>query len=189
MRNLMLLASGLAMSLSGVANASAVELTATLSGANETKPGDPDGSGSFTAEVDIGTGDVCYLLSVADIGAVTAAHIHKGAAGKNGKPVTPIDVTGPEDDLCIAMEPEKLELIVATPGNYYVNVHTKDFPAGAVRGQLVNESAPEPTEEADPEATVDALPDEASSDAPEVDASAGIPEDASVESPEEASAE
>jgi hypothetical protein len=90
----------------------------------------------FSAEVDLSTGDVCYVLDVKKIGAVNAAHIHKGLAGKDGKPVTPVDVTGPDDDLCIAMEPDKLKEIVAAPGAYYVNVHTADFPAGAIRGQF-----------------------------------------------------
>lgn len=149
MRNLLFASCGLAMSLSapGAALAS-VELSASLSGANETKPGDPDGSGSFTAEVDADTGDVCYVLSVKNVANVTAAHIHAGAAGKDGKPVAALDVTGPDDDLCIAVEPDKLAEIVTTPANFYVNVHSAEFPAGAVRGQLSaggGASAPAPT--------------------------------------------
>jgi len=138
LRNLMLLSGGLAFSLSipAAAFAESAVLTATLSGANETKGGDPDGSGSFSGEVDTETGDVCYKLSADDIGDAVAAHIHEGAAGADGKPVTALDVTGPDDDLCIALEPATLQLIVANPENYYVNVHSKDFPAGAIRGQL-----------------------------------------------------
>jgi len=157
MRNLILAGSGLALSLSfsGAALADAVIATAVLDGAGETKGGDPDGSGSFSAEIDIETGDVCYMLSVDDIGSVSAAHIHKGAAGKDGKPVTAIDVTGPDDDLCIALEPTTLEEIIAAPANYYVNVHTADFPAGAIRGQLAVEGA---------ESAADATPDAAADD-------------------------
>ena len=143
----------LALTLSGPAMA-AEDLNATLSGANETKGGDADGSGTFWAEVDLDTGDVCYLLDVNDIGSVTAAHIHKGLAGKDGKPVHALDVTGPDDDLCFAMEPEKLQEIVAAPGAYYVNVHTADFPAGAIRGQFDGPTAP-PKAEAEPEGAAD----------------------------------
>jgi hypothetical protein len=127
---------GLSMSLSGTAYADTVRLVASLSGAAETQGGAPDGSGNFSAEVDTDTGDVCYTLTVDGIGDPVAAHIHAGAAGADGKPVTPLDVTDADDDLCIALEPATLKLIAATPSNYYVNVHTKDFPAGAVRGQL-----------------------------------------------------
>ncbi len=153
---LMLAGGGLALALSfsGAAMA-AEELNATLSGANETKAGDEDGSGTFWAEVDMDTGDVCYLLDVKDIGKVTAAHIHKGVAGKDGKPVTAVDVTGPDDDLCIALEPDTLKEIVAAPGAYYVNVHTADFPAGAIRGQFDGPDKPAKEEAAPDEAEAD----------------------------------
>lgn len=137
MRNLVLAGVGLGLALSLPGTAGAVVLKATLSGANETAGGDVDGTGSFSAEVDVDTGDVCYTLAVNKIGTVTAAHIHAGEAGKDGKPVVGVNVTGPNDDVCMAMEPDKLKEIVAEPWKFYVNVHTADFPAGAVRGQLV----------------------------------------------------
>lgn len=133
---LMLAGGALAMSLPGAALADAVMLSATLDGASETKGGHPDGSGSFEAELDAESGDLCYVLAVADIGDVMAAHIHAGAAGKDGKPVVTIEVTGEDEDLCVAVEPDALKPIIAAPSGYYVNVHTKDFPAGAIRGQL-----------------------------------------------------
>lgn len=128
-----------ALSLPAMAHAKPVTLTATLDGAAETAGGDPDGSGSFSAEVDDETGDVCYVLTGEAIGAPTAAHIHEGAAGVDGKPVITIEVTGDDGDLCIAAEPDTLKPIVETPGNYYVNIHTAEFPKGAVRGQLAEE--------------------------------------------------
>lgn len=130
------LGGALALSLSGAALADPVVLKATLDGASETGGGDADGSGSFSAEIDPETGDICYVLSTADIGDAMAAHIHQGAAGKNGKPVITIEVTGEDEDLCIAAEPDTLKPIVAMPGDYYVNVHTADYPKGAIRGQL-----------------------------------------------------
>ncbi len=51
-------------------------------------------------------------------------------------PVSVLEVTGPDGDMCLAAEPDLLKLIVATPEAYYVNVHTGDFPKGAIRGQL-----------------------------------------------------
>lgn len=123
-----------AMALPGIAHAGTVELIATLSGANETAGGDPDGSGSFTAQVDPDAGKLCYSLNVAGIDPATMAHIHVGAAGANGGPVVMLGVAG---DACVAVEPEKLKAIVANSAGYYVNVHNAAYPAGALRGQLV----------------------------------------------------
>jgi hypothetical protein len=64
------------------------------------------------------------------------AHIHTGAAGVDGAPVVKLDVDGLKSDLCVAAEPDALKPIVASPGDYYVNIHTVAFPKGALRGQL-----------------------------------------------------
>ena len=36
----------------------------------------------------------------------------------------------------MALEPDLLKKIIATPGDYYVNVHNNEFKGGAIRGQL-----------------------------------------------------
>jgi hypothetical protein len=41
---------------------------------------------------------------------------------------------------CTFTDPALAAEIMANPGNYYVNVHTTDFPAGLVRGQLDNDN-------------------------------------------------
>ena len=124
------------LALPAAALADTITLSATLDGANETAGGHADGSGMFSAEIDTESGDVCYVLAVEGIGDAVAAHIHDGAAGKDGKPVVTIDVTGEDEDRCIAVEPDTLKPIVAAPANFYVNVHTAQYPKGAVRGQL-----------------------------------------------------
>lgn len=118
------------------AMAAPVALTADLTGASETGGGDADGTGRFSGQLDVETGDVCFTLSTTKVATATAAHIHEGAAGVDGKPVVTIEVTGPSDDSCVAAEPDLLKAIVAAPESYYVNVHTADYPKGAVRGQL-----------------------------------------------------
>lgn len=130
-----LTAAGLALA-PAAAMAATVKLVATLNGASETGGGDPDGTGRFSAEIDAETGDVCYVLVANQISKPVAAHIHVGAAGTDGAPVVTLEVTGPDGDLCMAAEPDVLKPIVAGPEGYYVNVHTADFPKGAVRGQL-----------------------------------------------------
>jgi CHRD domain len=122
--------------LPSLALADIVTLSAVLAGAKETAPGDPDGSGRFKVEIDAASGDFCYMLSAGGIAKPSAAHLHSGAAGSNGPPVATLEVTGANGDMCIALEPDVLKPILANPAGYYVNVHTADFPDGAVRGQL-----------------------------------------------------
>lgn len=122
-----------ALLAAGPALAAPVKLSATLSGANETGGGDPDGSGSFMVEIDADSGDFCYTVKAAKIATPTAMHVHSGAAGTDGPPVVTFTMG---EDMCIAAEPDVLRPIVANPANFYVNIHTADFPKGAVRGQL-----------------------------------------------------
>lgn len=119
------------------AMASATELHAMLKGAEETGGGDPDGMGELKAEVDAESGDFCFTLGASKIAAPVAAHIHQGAAGTDGPPVITISVTGMDSDDCVAAEPDVLKAILANPAGYYANVHTGDYPKGAVRGQLM----------------------------------------------------
>jgi len=136
MRTLRVLAIALSTAALGAsfpALAAKATLVSTLNGANETGGGDTDGTGSLTADVDPDSGDFCYTLTATKIAKATMAHIHSGAAGANGPPVITVDVA---TDECVAVDPEVLKAIVAAPGNYYVNIHNADFPAGAIRGQL-----------------------------------------------------
>jgi len=95
--------------------------------------------GSGTAKVSVSdAGQVCWQLSVKGLTDVTAAHIHKGAAGASGPPVVPMtapDASGASKG-CAAASADVAKDLVANPGNYYVNVHTKAAPGGAIRGQL-----------------------------------------------------
>lgn len=124
--------------LAPAALAAPVVLTASLTGANETAGGDADGTGTFRAEADPATGDFCYTLTAEKTAAPTMAHVHTGAAGADGAPVATLEVTGKGDD-CIAMEPDKIKEILANPAGFYVNVHTADYPKGAIRAQLAKQ--------------------------------------------------
>jgi hypothetical protein len=135
----LLLSGALAVNLAvplAAANAEQVTLTATLTGANEPAGGDPKGSGTFEVKIDPEAGDFCYTLTAIGIAKATMAHVHTGAAGVNGPPAATLEVTGAGNDECIALDPDVLKPIIATPANYYVNVHNATYPAGAIRGQL-----------------------------------------------------
>ncbi len=121
-------------------------LTTTLTGAEEVDPdtgelgaGDPDGSGFATITVNPGQEEVCWEIGVEDIALpAIGAHVHEGAAGGNGPvvvPLTPPDASGVSGG-CAEVPRELAKAIIRNPENYYVNVHTSDFPGGAVRGQL-----------------------------------------------------
>ena len=116
-------------------------LTGEAEVTNEGVPnqGDLDGTGSATITVNPGQGEVCYELSVEDITLpAIGAHIHEGVAGENGPIVVelvPPDANGVSSG-CTQVSRELALEIIQDPENYYVNVHTSDFPAGALRGQL-----------------------------------------------------
>ncbi len=136
MKRMTLIAALAATALSTPALAAPVTFTATLTGAAETGGGDADGVGGFKVEADEDSGDFCFTLWADKTTKPTMAHVHEGAAGADGKPVATLEITGKDSDACIAMEPALIKALVANPAGYYVNVHTADFPKGAVRGQL-----------------------------------------------------
>jgi hypothetical protein len=116
-----------------------VTLTANLVGAASEvpNPGDPDGAGSATVTLKEGDGEVCYDITVQNIATPSAAHIHEGGPGEAGDIVVTFDPEkiGQGED-CVSAPAEVIGRINANPRGFYVNVHTGDFPGGAVRGNL-----------------------------------------------------
>jgi hypothetical protein len=112
-------------------------LGASLTGAEEPAGGDADGFGTFEAQVNPGQGRVCYRLTATDIAPATAAHIHIGDPGVAGPVVVPLTApTGGVSSGCVSIARELAMELIQNPGEYYVNVHNAEFPAGAIRGQL-----------------------------------------------------
>lgn len=114
------------------------ELKATLSGAAEVPgPGDADGSGMATVTVNPGQERICYSLTVSNIDAATAAHIHVGDSTVAGGVVVTLSAPADGDsEGCVDVSRDLALNIIKNPDSYYVNVHNAAFPAGAVRGQL-----------------------------------------------------
>ena len=95
------------------------------------------GQGNITVVVDPTKGTACYIMNVTGLEGITVAHIHAGAAGENGRPV--LDLETPEDGTsggCVPVTAELAEALLSNPAGYYVNIHTRAFPTGAIRGQL-----------------------------------------------------
>jgi len=141
----MMLAATLALGFAGTpavaGEAGGAKLAATLSGASEVDAqgvagkGDPDGAGSFAGRLIPGKQQLCYTLTWSGIDVPTMAHIHSGAAGKNGPVFVPLTELGAGEH-CIAIDKAKAADLVAKPADFYVNVHNAAYPAGAARGQL-----------------------------------------------------
>jgi hypothetical protein len=118
-----------------------IGLSATMSGDQEVPgPGDPDGSGTAHITLNQGLGEVCWDITVSGITLpATAAHIHVGEAGVAGGIVvtlSPPDETGTASGCATDVDRSLIKDIRKNPSGYYVNVHTTDYPAGAIRGQL-----------------------------------------------------
>lgn len=112
--------------------------TAELRGSNEVHAGDPDASG--TAEISFADelARVCWDLNdLRNLGPITGAHIHRGAAGEDG-PVVLALAQAEEGGWrgCSTDTSWVQRAFDEGLSNYYVNVHTAEYGKGAIRGQL-----------------------------------------------------
>jgi hypothetical protein len=116
-------------------------LEAKMSGANEIPAADPDGSGNAEFRFNRAKKKVCFEIRVKNISTALAAHIHKGGKSvASGAIVVPLfENQSSKTKFTGCAKNVKKSLISAIlkhPRSYYVNVHTADFGAGAIRGQL-----------------------------------------------------
>jgi CHRD domain len=100
--------------------------------------GDPNGRGSFSATLDGRT--LCYGIQVKNIEDPVASHIHRGGRSVAGPVVQALEHPDTGDpgssSACVRLIRSLARELRANPRSFYVNVHTADFPGGAVRGQL-----------------------------------------------------
>jgi hypothetical protein len=127
------LATALALCLSaGVVVASDLK----LSGANEVPPVATAASGTGTITV-ADDGSVSGSVKVTGV-AATMAHIHVGAAGKNGPVIVPL-VQNPNGEWSVPagakLNAEQMKNYKA--GELYVNVHSEANKGGEIRAQMV----------------------------------------------------
>jgi hypothetical protein len=113
-----------------------------LTGESETPAGDPVATGTAAVRLRAGQGQLCYQLAATNLPAAVAAHVHSGAAGASGNVVVPLKTPNAagKSSGCAAASRTLVAAILAAPASYYVNVHTGEFPAGAIRGQLSGSS-------------------------------------------------
>ena len=102
-----------------------------------------DGAGNITAV----TADFAGTVSGFPAGmALTAAHIHPGAAGATGNPVVDLGLSAGEVTFAtgsgsftkngITVAVAQAETIMGNAGSFYFNIHASANPGGVARGQL-----------------------------------------------------
>ncbi len=107
----------------------------TLSGSQEVPPATTAASGSGTITVGA---DMSVSGSVTTEGVeATAAHIHTGAAGKNGPVIVPlVKSSGNVWSVPAGAKLTDAQYASYKAGDLYVNVHSAKYKGGEIRGQL-----------------------------------------------------
>ena len=119
------------------AHAATTNEKADMTGPQETSPPGPaDAKGVATITIDDAANTVCYQLTYTGITKPTAAHIHTGARGVAGPVAVDFNYIKNGDKACVPADPTVIKQIRDDPGGHYVNVHTAEYPKGAIRGQL-----------------------------------------------------
>jgi hypothetical protein len=139
-----LAAGSLALAGCATVEEAVVEKTTTTYKANLTgsqEPGgagDPDGAGQAEISISDNFDQVCWDLNdLHGLGPITGAHIHRGAPGVNGPVVFPLKQANEGGWKGCAKGSEwTADRIENNPEAFYVNVHTTEYPNGAIRGQL-----------------------------------------------------
>jgi hypothetical protein len=117
-----------------------VSFQVALSGAQSVPPVDTPAKGTADITYDPATRLVTWTITYSGFTSpVTMAHFHEGAAGQNGKVEVWLTKKGEPVSSPIkgsaTLTPDEATQFQA--GDWYINMHTKDHPAGAIRGQVV----------------------------------------------------
>ncbi|MFG3259214.1 CHRD domain-containing protein [Streptomyces sp. NPDC048172] len=135
-----------ALSGSDVSSRGATFFAGSLNGANEVPtPGGPavgDKDGKALALMRVKGDKVSFAFSFRGIAAPTAGHVHQGVKGKNGDIKIPFFAKKVADGKTTVTgkvtvkDPQLLDALRTDPNGFYFNLHTGEFPGGAVRGQV-----------------------------------------------------
>ena len=112
---------------------------AVLTGGQEVPQNVSESFGVAFVTFDTKTGMLCYSLTFNDLGSdEISAHFHGPAApGQNAGVVFAITpVPGKVKNGCVGPL-SKIQIRQLNKGQFYLNVHTVDFPGGEIRGQVL----------------------------------------------------
>jgi hypothetical protein len=110
-------------------------VVAKLTGKAEAGKGSTTGSGTARITLSLKTGKACWKLSVRGLDKTLSAHVHKGLPGKTGPVVIPLGARFFTKG-CVTVPDKSLRAVGTNPRAYYVNVHTRRYLNGAIRGRL-----------------------------------------------------
>jgi hypothetical protein len=117
-------------------------LGAVLTASQEVPATTTPGFGNSTVTFDSDRTHITVTITVANLGSpINNFHIHKGAAGVAGPVVINLiglggTFTNGTMTGTFPVDTTTAQEMVQNPANFYVNVHTVQFPGGAIRGQL-----------------------------------------------------
>jgi hypothetical protein len=101
--------------------------------------GDPDGKASLSLRVNRVKHRVCWELTYKKLDQVTGSFIHKGGAGQIARPVITLfqgNEASPASGCVRDLRGRIVRRLKRKPSAHYADVDTKQYPNGAVRGQL-----------------------------------------------------
>ncbi len=107
-----------------------------LTGAQEVPANSSQATGTFNGTYNRNTKVLTYTLTYDGI-TPTAMHFHKEAIGQSGGVEVPIGSTPYSSPVTgqtpVLTQDQEADLLA---GDWYVNIHSSQFPAGEIRGQL-----------------------------------------------------
>jgi hypothetical protein len=112
---------------------------AELSGANEVPPTAAPQTGTVSAILNETMTQVSYVIEYDPIPDETGAHFHLAPPGSNGPVVHGLPSENPKIGVW-DIDPAHVDELFA--GNIYVNIHSSEYPGGAIRANLTSYTVP-----------------------------------------------
>lgn len=131
----------LGLAVPAIVYAGGTELQASLTGEQEVPEGSgaPKGEGAVSVDLKPKRKEVCFDLAFSGIaGKATSSAIFKGKKGEDGATKVLFFDTpqkSPVSD-CVPAKKKIIKRIKRKPRQFHVNVESKKYPDGAIRGQL-----------------------------------------------------
>lgn len=111
--------------------------TIALAGENDVPAAGGHSSAAAAVTIHRANDRVCWTVTrLTGVPAPLYAYIHRGSAGAAGPVVIPLGARYAPAGCVTGVAPALLVQIEAHPRGYYLAIHNRQYPAGAVRGQL-----------------------------------------------------